>query len=331
MTHSPRLPHACTASAGVNFALVKYWGKRDAAQNLPAVGSIALTLAAPGTRTTVRFDPDLAADQFTLDGVALADPGVSAVLDAVRAAAGLRHRAEVVSHNSVATAAGLASSASGMAALGLAAWGAAGLPVEDAAQQPALVALVRRGSGSAPRSLLGGLVELDRETGEVHQLLAPEAWDLAVVLARASLGPKKVKSRPGMAHTAATSPYYAPWVEAHPADLAAARAAIAARDLPTLGAVMERSTLRMHACMWGADPPLRYLKGRTLDLMDAVEDLRDQGVVVYYTMDAGPHVKALCQASDAEAIAAHLGAVPGVESVRICRPGPGAQADVQWL
>ena len=33
-----------TARAQPNIALVKYWGKRDIARNLPAVGSISITL-----------------------------------------------------------------------------------------------------------------------------------------------------------------------------------------------------------------------------------------------------------------------------------------------
>ena len=91
---------------------------------------------------------------------------------------------------------------------------------------------------------------------------------------------------------------------------------------------MERSTLRMHACMWAADPPLRYLQGRTLDLMDAVEGLRDAGVGAWYTMDAGPHVKVLCAADDAPRIAAALAQVPGLAAVDVCHPGPGARAEV---
>ena len=47
----------CTARACANIALVKYWGKRDAALNLPAAGSLSLTLDALATTTTVRFDP----------------------------------------------------------------------------------------------------------------------------------------------------------------------------------------------------------------------------------------------------------------------------------
>jgi len=62
---------ACTAIAGTNIALVKYWGKRDAALNLPATGSLSLTLAELGTRTTVRFSAGGAEDQVTLNGAPL--------------------------------------------------------------------------------------------------------------------------------------------------------------------------------------------------------------------------------------------------------------------
>lgn len=314
-----------TARAGINIALVKYWGKRDDALNLPAVGSLSLTLDSPGTTTTVRFDPALAADRFTLNGQPQQDRRVVQALDAVRAHAGLSLHAQVTSENTVPTASGLASSASGAAALGLAAWAAAGLPTADPAAQPALVELVRRGSGSAPRSLLGGLVALDRDTAGVEQVLPPQDWDLRMVVAVMTRREKKVKSRPGMTLTRETSPYYAPWVEHHAADLLAARAAIAARDLDALGAVMERSTMRMHACMLAADPPLRYLSGRTLDALDAVDALRADGVSAWATMDAGPHVKVLCHARDAARIHQALIDVVGVSEVLVARPGPGAR------
>jgi len=43
------------------------------------------------------------------------------------------------------------------------------------------------------------------------------------------------------------------------------------------------------------------------------------------TIDAGPHVKALCAAADAEAVAAALSVVPGVSRTIIAAPGPGAR------
>ena len=69
-----------TAEAGINIALVKYWGKRDVAANLPAVGSISLTLDDLITRTTVSFDAALDADRFVLDDEPRDDARVVEVL-----------------------------------------------------------------------------------------------------------------------------------------------------------------------------------------------------------------------------------------------------------
>ena len=115
-----------TCIAGVNIALVKYWGKRDVMANLPAVGSISLTIDALHTVTTVTFDETLVADQFTLDGVVTDDDRVRTLLDSIRALTGVDAKASVDSENHVPTASGLASSASGTAALASAAWCAAG-------------------------------------------------------------------------------------------------------------------------------------------------------------------------------------------------------------
>lgn len=314
-----------TAEAGINIALVKYWGKREPAENLPDVGSISLTLDDLVTRTTVRFDPTLERDRFVLDGQPRDDTRVVEVLDGIRAIAGILHRASVTSKNGVPTASGLASSASGTAALATAAWAAAGLDPAAAVDDPRFIDIVRKGSGSAPRSLLGGLVELEKSRGRVQQLCPEDAWDLRMLVARLTKGPKKTSSRAGMAHTKKTSPYYAPWVAEHPADLAEARVAINDRDLARLGAIMERSTCRMHACMLAADPPLRYWRGRTLDVADAVEDLRAQGVGAWYTMDAGPHVKVLCASGDTEQVRETLQALVPPEDVLEARPGPGAR------
>jgi len=312
-----------TCVAGVNIALVKYWGKRDVAQNLPAVGSISLTIDALHTVTTVTFEDTLSADRFTLDGVTGQDERVSAVLDTIRDLTGIRAKARIESENHVPTASGLASSASGTAALAGAAWCAAGGRMEEALTLPAFTDCVRRGSGSAPRSLLGGLVELDRDSGRVHQLVSHDAWPLAMVVVQIGTGRKATSSRAGMQHTANTSPYYAPWVAAHPKDLAAARVAIQDRDLPRLGAVMERSTMRMHACMLAADPPLRYLRGATLDAISAVESLRAEGIGAWYTMDAGPHVKVLCNPADAHQIAERLEGEG--RTIRVAHGGAGAR------
>jgi diphosphomevalonate decarboxylase len=318
-----------TAVACSNIALVKYWGKRDAALNLPAAGSLSLTLDALRTRTTVELDAAAGADELVLGGArqggeALAK--VSRFLDLVRARADRGERARVTSDNSFPTGSGLASSASAFAALALAAARAYGLPADPAA----LSALARRGSGSAARSIFGGFVEMLAEGDDPHAvpLLAAGAWDVRMVVAVVGGGkPKSVSSRSGMDHTAATSPLYLGWLACVPGDLAAARAAVAARDLEALGAVTEASALTMHASALAARPAVVYFRGATLEAFHAVRDLRGAGARAFATMDAGPHVKVLCAPDDAERVAATLRAVPGVTDIIHCRPGPAAHVE----
>ena len=328
---------AVTAVAGTNIALVKYWGKRDVALNLPATGSLSLTLDRLGTRTTVVFD-DGERDRLILDGAPAGDAEtarVSAFLDRVRARAEIARRALVTSDNSVPTAAGLASSASGFAALALAAARAAGLSLSPAE----LSALARVGSGSAARSIFGGFVEMARgERPDGSDAIAhalpdggngENGWDVRLVVAITASGPKAIGSTAAMTHTERTSPYHAAWIASVPADLAAARAAIAARDLPALGAVAERSALRMHAAAMAADPAIIYWNAGTLAAIACVRALRAAGTPAFFTIDAGPHVKALCGAADADAVAAALRAVPGVSDCLIAAPGPGARVAPQ--
>jgi diphosphomevalonate decarboxylase len=330
---------AAAARAGTNIALVKYWGKRDRALNLPATGSLSLTLAELGTETRVRFTPEgdssaaRGADLVLLDGRVAAAPFADRVrkfLDLIRERAGLRGVPAIVSTvNTVPTAAGLASSASGFAALALAASRAAGLDLS----REELSALARRGSGSAARSIFGGLVEMapgtrpDGADAHARPLLPAGGWDdLRLVVAMAAgAGEKAVGSTEAMERTAATSPYYPAWLTSTERDLAEAREAVAARDLPRLGAIAERSALRMHACALAADPAVVYWRGATVEAIHAVRALRrERGVAAWFTIDAGPHVKGLCAAADAEAVAIALQAVPGVERTLIAAPGPDA-------
>jgi diphosphomevalonate decarboxylase len=331
---SSNLPLSVTARAGTNIALVKYWGKRDPSLNLPATGSLSLTLANSGSETTVRFAPDAAGpeggDRTTADG-APASPRfaerVRRFLDLVREQARLALPAEVATRNTVPTAAGLASSASGFAALALAASRAAGMNLAP----PELSVLARRGSGSAARSIFGGFVELaagERRDGSdacAKPLLPAAAWDVRLVVAIAAEGPKAVGSSDAMELTAKTSPYYAGWLQAVPQDLAAARAAVLAQDLVGLGRVAERNAMRMHACAMAADPPVLYWNAATLAAMETVRRLRAAGTVGFFTIDAGPHVKVLCAARDAAVVEPALAATPGVLRTLVLAPGPGAE------
>jgi diphosphomevalonate decarboxylase len=268
---------------------------------------------------------------------------VSRQLDRVAHSLGMpsRPRAQVRSRNNFPTAAGLASSASAFAALTVAATGAlhAASPVGQGAPlqltdevRARLSILARQGSGSAARSLYGGLVVLGTGTpGQVDSarampLLAEGEWpELRLVIGVVSEEAKDTSSTDGMRHTATTSPYFSPFVAAAPGDLLAAIAAVRARDLEQLGLVAERSALRMHASALAADPGVVYLRGATIEGLHALRALRRRGVAAYFTCDAGPHPKALTTAADADAVAAALAAVPGVRRTIIARPGLGAR------
>lgn len=318
------------AQAGANIALVKYWGKRDKALNLPAVSSLSMTLNAMKTTTSVTFDESLSEDELILNGRLQEGERVkkvSKVLTLFRKRAKLERFAHVETENSFPTASGLASSASGFAALALAASAALGLKLPE----QELADFARRGSGSAARSLLGGLVLAhageapDGEDFAIRQLLRHDEWDLAMVVCMLADEEKTTSSTIGMNHTAHTSPYYDAWIHHHEADIQRAQAAIEARSFAALGAVSEHSAMKMHALMMAAAPPLIYWKPETLRLIHEVTKLRKRGIVGYYTIDAGAHVKVLCRLADAAMLKPLLEKVEGVKRVVVETMGEGAR------
>lgn len=144
------------AVAYPNIALVKYWGKRDEELFLPVTGSLSMTLDIFPTTTSVRLI-DGPADVVEFNGVTATGAArvrIESFLDLVRAKANRDDRAMVVTANAGPTGAGLASSASGFAALATAAAAAYALDADPRA----LSRLARRGSGSASRSIFGGFV-----------------------------------------------------------------------------------------------------------------------------------------------------------------------------
>jgi diphosphomevalonate decarboxylase len=314
-----------TAVAHPNIALCKYWGKRDRALNLPATPSLSLTLAPYETRTTVNWGAD--ADEAWLNGKLLDGKEAGRVFALLDLLDPWRPRCVVTSENNFPTAAGLASSSSGFAALVTAADAASGRKRGIAE----LAVLARRGSGSATRSLHGGWVEwpmgsrADGTDSHGVPIAGPEHWDVRMLVAVLGAGPKETPSTEGMIHTQQTSPYYPVWTECAPRDVVEARAAVLRRDLEALGTVMERSSMRMHASMFAADPPLVYWRATSLLAMEAVRGLRAGGVGCWYTMDAGPNVKVLTTAADAQVVHAVLGAV----ATRVESLAPGGPARIE--
>jgi diphosphomevalonate decarboxylase len=318
-----------TASAHANIALVKYWGKRGLALNIPAAGSISVTLNDLSTLTTVRFHRDLEKDALILDGAPARSGQLERVgrfLDIVRQDTGVGWFAEVTSENNFPTGAGLASSASAFAALAVAATAALGLEYSPAQ----LSALARRGSGSAARSIFGGFVEMrpgsrdDGSDAAAVPLFPGNHWPLEILVCITSEAPKPVGSTQAMNDTAATSPFYSAWLESQQEDLNAIREAVENKDFRQLGEVTEHNCLKMHGLALSANPGILYWNPVTLALVHYIRELRLKGVPAYFTIDAGPQVKVLCPPGYAAKIKDGLQQVPGIKQVLVTRPGPGA-------
>ena len=322
-------PKSAFAVACANVALIKYWGKRNGMINLPAVGSISLTLEALKTRTRVTFDPELEADNLIINNHQATDhqqQRIAQFLNIIREKSGTHLFAKIISENNFPTAAGLASSASGFAALAMAAASALKLNLS----KEALSGLSRLGSGSAARSIYGGIVEMQKghdSSGKEDfavQLAPPEYWDLRVLVLVTSKEEKKTGSTNAMNISAKTSPYYTSWVASSAADLDEMRDAIRKKDFEKLGDLTEFSTLKMHALTLSSKPPVIYWNSRTLELIEQTRELRFGGVPVYFTIDAGPQVKLITLPEHMKTLSQHFGSIPWIEKLLETKLGPDA-------
>ncbi|HAQ3886213.1 TPA: diphosphomevalonate decarboxylase [Enterococcus faecium] len=315
------------ARAYTNIALIKYWGKKNEELILPMNNSLSLTLDAFYTETEVIFSDSYMVDEFYLDGTLQdekATKKVSQFLDLFRKEAGLSLKASVISQNFVPTAAGLASSASGLAALA----GACNTALKFGLDDLSLSRFARRGSGSACRSIFGGFVEWEKGHDDLSSYAKPVPSDsfeddLAMVFVLINDQKKEVSSRNGMRRTVETSSFYQGWLDSVEGDLYQLKQAIKTKDFQLLGETMERNGLKMHGTTLAAQPPFTYWSPDSLKAMDAVRQLRKQGIPCYFTMDAGPNVKVLVENSHLSEVQETFTKLFSKEQVITAHAGPG--------
>jgi diphosphomevalonate decarboxylase len=287
-------PRPFSAYAPSNIALAKYWGKRDRALNLPLNSSLSISLGQWGSHTDIR-PSTTGEDLVYLDNTQLPKSSAFArkaleFVDLFRR--GREDPLEIRTRNTIPTASGLASSASGFAALTQALCGCYGLDLT--APQKSLIA--RLGSGSATRSLWHGFVRWDRGNAPDGQdsIGTPLAhiWpEFRIAIVKIDIGPKAFSSRDGMNHTVETSPLFQAWPEQAEKDCAAIERAIEERDFRKLGETAEANALAMHATMQAARPALTYLTAGSWAVLERLWTARRDGMDVYATMDAGANVK----------------------------------------
>lgn len=283
------------AYAPANIALCKYWGKRDEELNLPVNSSLSISLGSLGATTEVVAGGDK--DTFRLNGEHIEGPApalarVSAFLDLLRPSPDVFYH--VNSTSTIPVAAGLASSASGFAALALAMNDLYDLNLEG----KSLSIIARLGSGSASRSIYHGFVEWQagsRDDGmDSYATRLTDEWrELRLGMIKVSHGEKAVGSRAGMKIAKETSRLYRAWPEKAAEDLLSLKEAIHLKDFHLLGRTAESNALGMHATMMDSWPPILYWQPQSVEVMHQIWRLRSEGLPVYFTMDAGPNVKIL--------------------------------------
>lgn len=314
------------ARAHTNIALAKYWGKRDVVENLPATSSVSMTLDGFFTDTTVEWHTNANEGDSVLYATSTSAPALASpkfAERATRALAPIRERlgagyfARIETMNSVPTGAGLASSASGFAALIAAASKAAQVDVGLEQQS----AWARKASASAARSFYGGFAELVEGAAFASPLLVAHDWDIRMVVGVVDDAEKAVGSTVAMERSRTTSPFYQSWISQSRDWFREVRAAVLAKDLERAGTAMEASTFAMHATAMTSTPPIVYMRDTSWALVRAVQELRDAGTAAFVTLDAGPQVKVLCDPQAATQVEAALLQAGALRAIT-CRPGP---------
>lgn len=322
-----------TAIGPSNIAFTKYWGKKDEKLRLPENGSISMTLSDLLTTTTVEFSPKYKKDEIIINGGGVEDGEAERVikqLDRVRKLAGFNLKAKIVSNNNFPIGTGLSSSASGFAALTLAAVSAARLKLSE----KELSILARQGAGSACRSIPGGFVEwLDGNTSETSyakQIFPPNWWAIADVVALVSTGKKEVPSSLGM-KSAKSSPFMKLRLSRMKEKNKLVKKLIRERNFKQLGELTEQEALELHTIMLTQYPPLIYWTPGTLQIMKLVSHWRAEGLPVYFTINTGQDIHLIVEQNNVKKIQAKLKELDFVKDIIVNTPGEGTRLSYKHL
>lgn len=314
------------ATAPANIAFIKYWGKVDEKLRLPANSSISMNLSNCSTTTTVEFNKNYKKDRFILDGKEASGVELERVtkhLSIIRKIAKIKTFATIKSRNNFPKASGIASSASGFAALTLAGAAAAGLKLTERE----LSILARIGSGSACRSIPEGFVEwkfgkTDKES-YARSLYPAKYWNLYDLIAVVGCGVKKISSTEGHA-LAGSSPFYKTRILGMPKKIREFKSALKNKDFTKFGEIVEAEAINMHTVMMTGKPPLYYWLPETLEVMALVVEMREKGIESYFTIDAGPNVHIICERKNVSKIKKEIARIKSVKSVIENCVGQGA-------
>ena len=222
---------------------------------------------------------------------------------------------KIVSENNFPTAAGLASSAAGFAALVRAIADLYALPITPTD----LSRIARQGSGSACRSLQGGYVawsvgsEPNGSDSVAYEVAPASHWpEMRALILVASAEKKDVSSTTGMQQTVASSSLFEHRVkEIVPKRMRAMEKAIHDRDFEAFATLSMKDSNSLHACCLDTDPPIFYMNdtSRAAVRMCEAINARHEKPICGYTFDAGPNAVIYYLKDDEDEVAGTFKAV----------------------
>lgn len=313
-----------TAVAPTNIAFIKYWGRKDEVLRLPTNGSISMNLSGLSTTTTVEFDKKYIKDEVIINGVQNEKESLRVIkhIDRIKNLARISEKAKVVSSNNFPSATGLSSSASGFAALTVAASAASGLKLTE----KELSILARQGSGSACRSIPDGYVEwIDGDTSNTSyaKSIFPENyWDIVDIVAIVSDEKKDVLSSEGQ-QLVRTSPFMSTRLSHMSEKIIQCKKFIKEKDFKSFGELIENEALELHAIMLTSQPSLIYWLPATVRLMKLVKKWRNEGLPIYFTVNTGQDIHLICEKKDLTNLEEKLKTVQDIKKTIISYPSHG--------
>ena len=317
-----------TAKSPANIAFIKYWGKTDLKTRIPKNNSISMCLSDMFSVCTVEFRKDLKKDEVEFKGEKIVKKRelerIIKTLDRVRKLGKTSLRARVTTENNFPKATGIASSASGLSAVTVAALGALNIKMNT----KELSSLARLASGTAGRSIPDGFVEWVKGSEETEsyseQILPVDWWEVCDVVAVVTKKMKKVSSTEGH-KLAETSPFYKERLKGMEKKIIRIKKAMRERNFSKFGRIVEDEALNMHAICMTSQPSIIYWSETTVKIIKEVMRWREEDLESYFTIDAGPSVHVICEKKQAQKIKKRLLKVKGVERAVVNNPSTGAR------
>ena len=306
--------------------LVKYHGLRDERLRLPFHDSISVCTAPLSTHTTVEFGHQQ--DSALIGGRPASGAEMERILDVVDSLgdeAGGRQGMRMQSVNDFPSNIGLGASASGFAALAVAAAGALGLELT----LEELSRFARRGAGSAARAVTGGFSRWYAGVGDLDSISKriPHPDDIDMSIVCALVPALKITD---LAHREVlSSPFFKARLEYVPTPLERMEDAIRKGDVDEIGRLAETDTLLLHGItMTGADEMILW-RPETVKVILEVKAMRKEGIRCYFSIDTGATVYINCHRADAAHVRRRMAAL-NIETLE-CSIGGAARTIPEHL